>query len=444
MNNKVIFNYDNRIIPFGYIYEENKNSIDIDEIINNVEKSLIVYDTEDCILSDLLSCAQSLLNDENKLIICLVNKSVLKSLRTKGINTGFFRSTEEEIGVSIIIVDKKKYYFAFDKNHIYETKDSKIGDIFQYVNHILWSKTQIEYCQGKETEIKNARLSVVEPNFGKEENNNYDLATKDFNPKELLVTKEENTNKKTIVLHNSTSSCYVFNDDLYINAIKNQYYSISDWKSLIKAKSFENKKLSEIASNQLWINGEKVYVKKSDVLIKNYSVSLDEYLTFKPNFEEIAKEYNGYTLSLTVNVNVLPIELDSSYSIHQNYKNYDNLDSLVSNNLEKLEKLADKKIIKMINKIKEDRVLSERIRKYNELIQNEEFGVSSLVNNKNAFKQINYNERDIIIPSDIIGKMYRKWNKNYFALASKEKVEEAKKWLKDNSFEAVLILGKED
>ena len=97
-----------------------------------------------------------------------------------------------------------------------------------------------------------------------------------------------------------------------------------------------------------------------------------------------------------------------------------------------------------IKKIQDERSLSERIRKYNEIIKDKEFGVEALVDKKNAFKQISFKEDDIIIPSDIIGKLYLKDKKNYLALKDESKIGDAKKWLKDNKLEAVLILGKED
>ena len=167
-------------------------------------------------------------------------------------------------------------------------------------------------------------------------------------------------------------------------------------------------------------------VKKEDEILKKVLLPLDEYKSYEPNFDEIAKSYNGFTTLLKVKCEINPIELDSSYKIHPNYSNYKSLDSQVSNNLERLLKLDESKINKVIKKIQDERSLSERIRKYNEIIKDKEFGVEALVDKKNAFKQISFKEEDIIIPSDIIGKLYFKDKKNYFALKDESKIDDAK------------------
>lgn len=53
------------------------------------------------------------------------------------------------------------------KNHVYETNDSRINDIYNCVNHLIWSKSQFEFCQGRLSEVKSTRLNIVKPSFDK-------------------------------------------------------------------------------------------------------------------------------------------------------------------------------------------------------------------------------------------------------------------------------------
>ena len=141
------YNYEQRKIPFGYIYKDSKSSISLDEIISSVVNNIIIYDTNNYVLNDFLSSAQPLLNNQSKLVIGLIGDDDVRSLDSKGVKNGFFRSTNKKSNLAIIIVDKKKIYFAFDKNHIYLTNDSKKNDIYNYINHLIWSKSNLEFCQ---------------------------------------------------------------------------------------------------------------------------------------------------------------------------------------------------------------------------------------------------------------------------------------------------------
>ena len=51
---------------------------------------------------------------------------------------------------------------------------------------------------------------------------------------------------------------------------------------------------------------------------------------------------------------------------------------------------------------------------------------------------ISINEEELNVPNELIGKLYTKQSKNYFA-TTKERIADAKKWLKENKMEAVLI-----
>ena len=438
------YNYEKQRIPFGYVYKNEGLSVSLDEISNSVVNNIIIYDTKNYVLDDFLSSIQQVLNNQDKLVIGLIGNNEIKNLYSKGIKNGFFRSTNEESRLAIIIVDKKKFYFAFDKNHIYETNDSKTNDIYNYVNHLIWSKSQFEYCQGRLSEVKSTRLSIVNPSF---DNQVFDsdivVATKDLNPSIELKLKEDNSKNDSWILHDCTKSAYILNDTLYLNAIENQYYSISDWYSLKKAESFSDIYLGSLFNNQLWIDGKIVNIKKNDVIKREYYKPLDEYKSFVPDFDSIEEEYKDYTLSLDVNVTVNPIVLDDSYKLFDNYKKIEDLNKGLNAYIEELDKLIDDKDAKkQLNTIKSERNIFEKARLYNLFIENEEFGVEAL-NTKTKFKKVNY-DVSWSVPSDLIGKLYTKGKNLYFALNDESRIDDAEKWLNDNNKEAVLILGKED
>ena len=438
------YNYEKQVIPFGYSYEDTKETIKLSQIVSSVVDNIIIYDTENIVLDEFLSKAQKLLNNKDKLVIGLVSNKDIKSLSSKGIQNGFFRSTSVVSKVAIIIVDKSKIYFAFDKNYIFETKDVKKSDIYNYINHLIWSRSEFEFCQGNLTEVKSTRLSIVKPNFIEnviEKNLNY--STRNLGCIKLLKKKEDYLEEESLVLHYCTDKAYILNDDLYLNVIENQYYSISNWESLIKAKSFSNEELKKLSKNQLWIDGALVNVKKKDSIARVFTKPLDEYKTFTPDFDAIANEYKGYTLSLDVHVAVNPIVLDEQYKLSGSYQKVDALQKSLTHNLEELKKLVDDKDAKkQLTNIESERNIFEKARLYNLFIENKDFGVEAL-NTKTKFKKVNY-DLSWVVPSDILGKLYTKGKDVYMALNDESKVEEAKKWLDENHIEAVLILGKED
>ena len=438
------YNYAKRRIPFGYVYKNDGTSISLDEISNSVVNNIVIYDTENYVLDDFLSSIQQVLNNQDKLVIGLISNKEIKELNSKGIKNGFFRSTEEKSRLAIIIVDKKKIYFAFDKNHIYETNDPKKNDIYNYINHLIWSKSQFEFCQGRLSEVKSTRLSIVKPSFDKPVfDTDIVVATKDFNPFTEIKLKEDDSKIDSYILYNCTKSAYVLDDSLYLNAIENQYYSISDWSSLVKAESFNDIYLDSLINNQLWIDGKIVNIKKNDVIKRECFKPLDEYKSFIPDYDSIEHEYKDYTLSLDVNVTVNPIVLDSSYKLSDNYKKLNDLNNSLNTYIEELDKLIDEKAAKkQLNNINQERNVFEKARLYNVFIENEEFGVEAL-NTKKKFKKINY-DTSWNVPSDLIGKLYTKGKDLYLALKDETRIDDAKNWLKDNQVKAVLILGKED
>ena len=361
---------------------------------------------------------------------------------------GFFRSTNEKSNAAIIVIDKRDYYVSFNESTIFRIKNNNhISEIFEYINHIIWTKTIAEYCQGNLNNVKETRLSVVEPEFkGLVDNSNHKYGTKNFESKIELIFKEDNHSNGAYVLNNPIPDCY--GDDfetLYVNLFKDCYYPIENWESLIKSKSYSNVSYGELVGKTIWKNGKTISINKEDSLSKNIYKALDEYKEFIPNYEKLAEEYNGYCKTLHMHIEVNPITIDSSYKIHASYGKINSYNNEINSSLKKIENMSpDKKILKQIESINNSRILYEKITKYNNFIDEIKLGDETLLNKNTKLKKINFNEKDLIVPSEIIGKFYTKDKTLYLALNDESKIEQAKEWLKDNKMEAVLILGKEN
>lgn len=445
------FDYDfsNKIIEYCFVDEPSKNnSIFLDELIDSSSESIMIFDTNDYVLPYFLKSAEKVLNDGSRVIVGLISDTQIAKLKSNGVNGGFFRSTSEKCNAAIIIIDKKKYYIAFDENHIFKIVEEKsLSELFDYINYLIWTKTQTEYCKNKMSIVKDSRLSVVKPVIKYTKDDSYHkFSTKSLSGDIVLLDKEENINKSALVLNCHLKNAYSSDEKLYVNLFDDYYYPIENWDYLIKSHSLSNSRYGDLVGKSIWVNGKILTIKNDDSIYKSIEKSLDEYNNFTPDYEALSKEYNGYCKTLHIHVDVEPIKQNNSYHKHPNYKNLSDLEERVRNNIDKLIKLAgeDKKLLKQLDSISSSRSIMEKVNKYNVYINETTIGDETLMSKKNGFKEIKVNENDIIIPSDIIGKLYLKDKKNYIALKDESKIDDAKKWLKDNKLEAVLILGKED
>lgn len=441
-----LFDYDfsKTKVDYCFINEPTKNSdVTLDDIIEEASNSIMIYDTEEFVLFPFLKKAEKYLNDGTKTVIGLISDKELLNLKTNGINGGFFRSTNIKSNAAIIIVDKKKYYVAFDENSVYKIKNNKsLNEIFEYINHIIWTKTLSEVCQGKMTKVNDSRLSVVKPILKNEfVPGNYEYGTKDIVANTLLLDKEENANKPAVVLKNITERAYCDETNLYVNLFDNCFYPIEKWKSLIKSISYENQTYEDLVGKQVWFNGRTIIVKNEDSISKTIEKPVDEYKNYIPDYESIAKEYKGECKTLHIHANIEPMKFNKDYKLSDSYAKNANILKDVNTSLDKIGKLLDDKSNqKKIEAIRNEMLTSRKVELYNKYISELDFGVDALKNSKNAFKSISY-DLSWVVPSDILGKLYIKDKNNYLALTSEDKVDGAKKWLKDNKLEAVLILG---
>ena len=124
MKKEKVFVYSLNTIDFGYRYfEERKSDISLEDLVSWAKESFVVVDTKNVIIQSVATKAVNLLVDPNFVFIGLVSFNVLEGLKKKGINNGFFRSTEKVFNTSLIIVDKKDAYVVYDENNIYKIDD---------------------------------------------------------------------------------------------------------------------------------------------------------------------------------------------------------------------------------------------------------------------------------------------------------------------------------
>ena len=440
------YDYKNKILDYGFIeLEPGISTITIESLAESVKESLILADTKKLFLVDALKRLESYLNQNEKILVGVTDDSTLSNLKKNGVKNGFFRSTDEDFYVGIIIVDKKFCFIAFDVDHIYPVQEKYTSEVFGFVNHVLWSKANYEQCQDSLKKVEDTKLSVVIPSFTDDVDlnvNHFKYATESEGAdcETTILAKEKEFGRKAVVIPFNFDGLSIDKNRLYVKTFLKNYYSIplSD-KSLFKFESFSNKSLSELSGKKIWYKGKLFDIKESDSANYTQSVPLDMIEAFVPNFDEKEKEYSNFTLKLTINFDIVPIKLDGSYSLSKRYGVIDNAKKQLDDGLLKLEKMGlDAKYKKQLESIESERDISEKIKMFNTFVSSQEFGVEALNNKKSSIPTIKVNEEDLQVPSEVIGRLYSKNGKAYLATSLKF-VEESKKWLKEHKFEAELI-----
>ncbi len=439
------YDFSNKKLDFGFSYKKTKVNNNLQELINSIKENIIICDTENLAIDDFLSKASSILNS-SKTVIGLISDKALTSLKIKGVRNGFFRSTNTKINVAILIIDKTKYYFSPDGKIWLELQEKKAyKEIFNYINHLIWTDTLSEFCQGEYRKVNDSRLSVVKPVF----TNSYSkpkeafIGTEDINSQELILSTEKHVDRKAYLLVSKIPSAFVQKNVLYINLFENNYYAATEFDELIRGESFIDTRYSNYIDDEVWYDNKLITIKSSDIVIKNIELPLDKYKVYQPDFDAEANKYLGFTTNLTIRFDINSLRKNSTYQKHSNYKNYTELENKLSSNLEKLIKLAgdEKKLLKKLESISSARTIAEKVEKYNKYIKETKIGDDTLISKKQGFKEITYKEKDVVVPSKLLGELLTKDKKTFFAVASEEKIADALKWLKDNNLEAVLILG---
>lgn len=440
------FDYKNKILDYGFLKTLQSSGVAFETILNDVKENLIIVDTNGDVLTQLLPALSEFLKQEEKVLIGVVDEKTLLSLRDKGINNGFFRSTDEKFHTALIIRDKSMVAVALDKDHIYEVSGGEQKkEIFDFVNHVIWSKALHEKCQNNMSTVKETRLSVIMPSFSQSvqpvESAYYQTTdaskTKEF---ALLKTEEDLKTPAKVMVKFVNAFGKGESSNLYVNLFRDCYYPIGTNSSIFKAVSFENRNLGSLIGKDIWYKGKETKVFDFDELNVSVVVPLDQVDSYMPDFEEEASKYKNLTAALSVNVDVQPIVLDNSYTPSKKYGIIAKAESQIKEGLDRLEKLVDddKKALKQIESIRSERNLGLKIKLYNKFVGENDLGLEALNNKKSSFPSINVNEDDLIVPNALIGRLFIKGNDVFLATTS-EKLSDAKAWLKETKTEAVLI-----
>ena len=440
------FNYRDRVLDFGFIELEPKDSdTRVESILDSVKESLVIVDTKGLFMLDFLKRVETLLNQNERVLVGLTSDKIISELKKNGVQNGFFRSTDEKFETGVIIVDKKEAYIALDVDHIFNVPSRYIPEIFNYVNHVIWSKANYEQCQGNLKKVEDARLSVVVPSFLKDldlETRKIKLAT-ESSEKDcecLILVKEKDVQRKAKVSPFDIRGLGVADDVLCVNAFEDNYYPITiNDNSIYTAESFENQTVNSLLGKKIWYKGKIYSVEEKESINGSVNVPLDEVETFEPDFDSSEKVFEGIALSLTVSIDVKSLKIDGSYALSGRYKTIQRVENELKESVAKLEKMdLDKKLHKQLESIESERLLSEKVKMFNAFVASKEFGVDALNNKKSPVSIINVNEDELNVPNELIGKLYTKQSKYYLA-TTKERISDAKKWLNENKMEAVLI-----
>jgi hypothetical protein len=450
-----VFSNIDKTIKYGFIYDQEKvSTITIDDILSEVSKSILIYDTKGTVFYDFASKASKLMNNPMVVFAALLNHKMLQELKSKGIVSGFYRSTSKDIDVAMVIVDKTKAYLIVDSKHIIKISDQKVAsELFQFMNHVLWSRADFEVLNNSAPKkINEIRLSVVIPSFhalSSKTNFNDDLVqfgTQDFSsPQIVMLSQPKDIEKDAYIINQSISSLCGIKNEFYVKLFDDMYAPIgSDIKHLVIGRSFNDSKIGSLIDKNIWFDGKKRIIEKEKEFSSSLYKPVDEYKTFEPDFDQIYKQQlNEIYGTVKINVDVKPMVIDASYQISAKYKKRSDTEKLLAENLSKLKKLADDDNVKIIDSIINTKLLLERISKYNKFLSLNEFGEETLKNKKANVSKINIGKEEISVPQELLGKLYTKSNKQFLAIKDETMISDAKKWLSENNQEATLVLGNE-
>ena len=441
-----VFNYEDKNIPYGFLKLNKRPSFySIVDIFKGCRSSMILVDTNGKFIKEALTDLNELDPYGKTLIAGLVDKATLLRIKDSGIKNGFYRSTTEKISVGLIILNKTDIYGVLDVNHIYKLADNKAGkEIFAMINHIIWSKTEEEYF-GTLNKVEDIRLSVIAPDLAcaikPDLALTYEYASESLaiKAKNLIVTRPSSTlYESAFVLDNLVTRMFGELHNMYFEVFPNSYYPFEFAKDCFSHQTFANNKVASLVGKEVFVNGKTYDVLEKDTISDEVYVYLNEYDNYQPDFEPIANRYNQFTKELEVSVVVKTIKADGSYRLSNRYEIIDRTNKQIEEGLSKMEKLLDESQIKKIDSVRKERILGNKVKMFNELVLNKEFGVASLNQKKSPISTINVNESDLYVPNELIGKLLTKNGFNYLA-TKQNRLEEAKQWLADNKVEAFLI-----
>lgn len=455
MNKVKYIDNSERILPFGFHYQDKSSKISIQSIVNSINDNVVIYDYNDVLLNKFLNQSSDFLNDKSKLFIGLTSKNSLIKLKDNGVKSGFFRSTDVKANHAIIIVDRRNAYIAIEKDKILKCNEKMTEELFDYINYLIWNLSSQELLQGYLSEVKEIRHSVLKPDFQNLSNkdsidkSNLFSATLDFQatPAKKLLKNEENIdNSLAIINENIVSFCTTYNEKGYINIFDDVYCEVILDDSIITAISFKNEKLSSLVGKTIWFDGKKYSVEKNLKIEETIYKPVNEYAFYEPIYEDyINAEGNKMYANIEVEINVLPKKIDQSYQKSKRYEKRNQVNNEMNTKIDLLVNIFPDEE-KQLQIIKEESRLTEKAKSYNDFVDKHQIGIKSLANKKKkdkSFSKIIFNEKDYLVPNEVVGKLYEKKDNLYLAIKDENKISQAMNFLKESNLKAELVLDNE-
>lgn len=431
----------------GFILKDQiAESPSLSDICSKATSSITIVDTGGYVLGSFLSECVGILNERNVVVAGLVDKKTLLGLKGKGVTTGFFRATSETLGLGLIVIDKKEAWACFGESRIRRIAAGS-EEVFQYINHLLWTKTDNEYSFGESRQVKQAMLSVVMPTPSIGTNagaSNHEYATVGIpSGIGIIVNKLDEYGQPAIAMPLDCRA-YLDQNKLFVEIIPDAFYEIENGWDLQYATSFDPEHTTphDLVWKEIFYKGKRLQVRDVESISETVYVPVGEVDEYEPNFDSIYARRTQISVRTEINVDVLPMVRDGSYQLSSNYKNHRQIEEQIQSSLERLEKLDldDKDVAKRIKSVQSEKVFEEKVRLYNELVSGLDYGIEALKNKKNSFPTINQSKESFVTPHELLGTLLVKGKANYLALADEDKLKEGKDWLKENGIEATLIL----
>lgn len=454
MQLKKTIDQSQKVLDFGFEYvTPSLCEYDLSTIIAQTEEALIIMDTKNLIFDEILENHIDFVDNQNKKFIGLVSALHLNRLVQKGLKGGFVRSTEVQSNVAILITDKKNVYLALDKNLILKANDDTVKECFDYINHLIWSKSDFEMIQGsKPRKVESIRLSVVEPEFKKVYSKDtlnkaeMKLATENFISEKKLLPIPKKVERESFLIHPNFSSLVIENKTIFVEVWNRLYIPCLHTSAIFYGKSFQKSELGNLKNKKIWFEGKDREIQAHSEIKKTIFRPLDEYQSFQPDFQSYLNEEHAFSIKINLEIEVLPIHIDSTFKKSIRYERILKIRNSLQNSFNDLKKLLseDESKLKNLDRVIKERDLHVQIKLFNQLIQSLKVGDDSLLNKKdNRFKEIMVNEKDVTVPNEIIGELFEKENQLYLALTSEKRLVEAKEWQKENNEKVILVLKDE-
>ena len=434
-------------LEYGFMFkDQSATSPSVYEVCSKAETSVTIVDMGDYILSSFLNECVGILNDKKVVVAGLLSKKTLAGLKGRGVNTGFFRATSETLGLGLIIIDKKEAWACFGEGRINKIVAGS-DEVFQFANHLLWTKTDNEYSFGESRQVQQTMLSVVMPvpsvgaNVGSTQ---HDFATVGIpSEKGIIVSKFGDYGQPAIAMPLDCKA-YADNQRLFVEIIPDAFYEIENGWDLQYARSFDPDHATpkDLVWKEIFYKGKKLQVRDVEAINETIYVPVGEVDGYEPDFDSFYAKRTQISVRTEINVDVLPMVRDGSYQLSPNYKTHKQIAEQIQSGLERLEKLDldDKGFAKRIKTVQSERVFEEKVRLYNELVSGLDYGIDALKNKKNSFPTINQSKESFVVPHELLGTLLVKGKANYLALVDEGKLKEGKAWLKESGLEATFIL----